>query len=802
MQNNLLQQALEYAENGLSVIPINPNPEDTQFKKPFVSWKQFQSRIATKEEITQWWTKWENANIGIITGKVSKIAVVDIDGERDETTGEIIKIAPHEDIPETLKAESGSGGIHFYYRYDKNEGEVRNGNPREHIDLRGEGGYIIAPPSFNPKTKSNYQWISGSFDRSALAKFPYEIFPPKEKQKKTVPKMDVKEFKEKNNNIGSRNTKATQYAGKLLQGIKTELWETTGWRDFHEWNQTNNTPPLEEEELKSVWESIKKAEENKPETKKGSISKELIQLVEEKGVTFFSDQKENAFVLIPNQDHFEIIPCNGSAIGKWLSGLFWKEKQKTISAEGLRASLSVFHSKAVYEGDKCELSNRATSQDGVIWYDLSNKNWQAVKITPLGWEVVNHPPKLFYRYNHQKEQIKPSRKGNVKKFLEFVNIQNKNHEILLLVWLVSSFIPDIPHTILIIKGIKGSAKSSLTRACREIIDPSQIDKMSPPPNIKEWSQVFEHNYCIPFDNLRKLTHSQSDFLCRAVTGDAVSSRALFTNDEDVIRSYKRVIILNGINLMADQSDLIDRSIVISLDKIKKRKTESKLIKDFEEAKPLILGGVLDTLSKAMEHFPKIESTLEVKERMADFSLWGCAIAEALGYDQEAFLSAYRQNIQQGSENVIEESVTAQLVLEFMESEKEWTGTPTEFFIQIKDLAKRKDIPTTEQPKRSNQLSRELNTLKPNLEEQGVFFSRSRGKKREIKLWVREITDKSDNIDGNQSESEDFIDVKKNIDELFDGQKSPPKRQNDSIDDVVDANSTDLSECKNPEWWVN
>jgi hypothetical protein len=83
----------------------------------------------------------------------------------------------------------------------------------------------------------------------------------KEKQQKLAPKMDLEEFKGKNNNIGSRNTKATQYAGKLLQGIKPEMWEAVGWEEFQKWNQTQNMPPLEEEELKSVWESIKKAEE-------------------------------------------------------------------------------------------------------------------------------------------------------------------------------------------------------------------------------------------------------------------------------------------------------------------------------------------------------------------------------------------------------------------------------------------------------------------------------------------------------------------------------------------------------------
>jgi hypothetical protein len=795
----LLETALEYAKKGLSVIPINSNPEETQFKKPFIPWKEFQSRIATPEEITQWWNQWPNANIGIITGDISGVAVVDIDGDRDEQTGLITTLAPHDDIPETLRATSGSGGIHFYFQYDPKKGEVKNGNPRDHVDLRGEGGYIIAHPSYNPKTENSYEWISGGFDRSLLKPFPYDLFPSKKEKKKMAPKMDVKKFKEKKNGIGSRNTQSTRYAGKLLKGISPDLWDEVGWKYFQEYNQKQNTPPLEEVELKNIWESVKKAEEsNEPKTR--SQAKELIHLVEEKGVTFFCDQKENAFARIPKNEHFENIPCRGNNLEKRLSGLFWQEKKKAISAEALRSAIRVFESKALYEGEKNALSNRAISHKNAFWYDLTNENWQVVKITPQGWEMVNHPPVLFRRYSHQKQQVTPNINGDIKKFLEFVNIQNKNHEMLLLVWLVSSFIPKIPHTILIIKGIKGSAKSSLTRACREIIDPSQIDKMSPPSNLGDWPQVFEHNYCIPFDNLRKLTPSQSDFLCRAVTGDATSSRALYTDDEDVIREYKRVIILNGINLVADQSDLIDRAILISLDKIEIWKHESKLHKDFEDAKPAILGGVMDTLSKAMSLFPQIEKSLEVRERMADFTLWGCAISEALGYGQEAFLTAYRENIQQGSENVIDESVVAQLVLEFMRLEEDWKGTPTEFFVEIKALAKKQEIPNTEIPKRSNQFSRELNTLKPNLEEKGCFFKFSRGNTRQIHLEMKVSIDGTDGIDEGQSECEEVLDDVKKTVEPIDEQKNSPLKLNDGADGADGGNSTDLSPCLNLDWW--
>ncbi len=72
--NNLFQSALEYSEKyHFSVIPIKPD------KKPYIQWTPYQKKKATTAEIRQWWTKWPQAMIGIVTGEVSGIFVLDCD---------------------------------------------------------------------------------------------------------------------------------------------------------------------------------------------------------------------------------------------------------------------------------------------------------------------------------------------------------------------------------------------------------------------------------------------------------------------------------------------------------------------------------------------------------------------------------------------------------------------------------------------------------------------------------------------------------------------------------------------------
>lgn len=145
----VLEAALSYRERGYSVIPVKKN------KKPFISWEEFQKRLSTSEEIKGWWRKWPSANVGIVTGKVSGICVIDI----DEPEGfEAIQ----EYIPDSLEipaARTPKGGQHLYFRAP----DPCPGNNAKLIpgcDFRGEGGYIIAPPSTNAGGKP-YEWLEG-----------------------------------------------------------------------------------------------------------------------------------------------------------------------------------------------------------------------------------------------------------------------------------------------------------------------------------------------------------------------------------------------------------------------------------------------------------------------------------------------------------------------------------------------------------------------------------------------------------------------------------------------------------------
>ncbi len=176
---NNLQAALHYLEKGFSVIPIRPD------KKPFTQWTEFQRRLATEAEIREWWDKWPKANVGIVTGEISGVFVVDCDNE--EAYQKIQELLPDNFVSCIVKSPRGYH-IYLFYSASQTIGNATGIMPG--VDIRGEGGYIIAPPSINAEGKA-YSWMQGlGIDEVAPAAAPYALLSALNNNKKNIYKED------------------------------------------------------------------------------------------------------------------------------------------------------------------------------------------------------------------------------------------------------------------------------------------------------------------------------------------------------------------------------------------------------------------------------------------------------------------------------------------------------------------------------------------------------------------------------------------------------------------------------------
>lgn len=142
-KNYILEQALYYREKlGWSIIPVGKD------KKPLVKWEQYQSEKATREQIIEWFTKYYNANIAVVTGKISNLIIIDIDPRHGANNDDFKNI-------QTVIAKTGGGGWHYYFQYE--EGISTRAKVKDGIDIRSDGGYAVLPPSLHDSGK-NYEW--------------------------------------------------------------------------------------------------------------------------------------------------------------------------------------------------------------------------------------------------------------------------------------------------------------------------------------------------------------------------------------------------------------------------------------------------------------------------------------------------------------------------------------------------------------------------------------------------------------------------------------------------------------------
>lgn len=464
----------------------------------------------------------------------------------------------------------------------------------------------------------------------------------------------------------------------------------------------------------------------------------LVGLLDE-DAELFSDERDRAYARIRQKDHFEIWPLRGRRLRAYLSRKFHERTGNVPSGTLLSDALNVLLGMAFFDGETRELANRFCWHEGNLYYDLADEDWRAVQVTPAGWRVVPNPPPLFRRYSHQLPQVEPVRGGDLRSLLEpFVNVASEDALLLVLVWLVAALLPDVARTVLILWGAQGSAKTTLAKLLRRVIDPSAVPMPRTPRNDKELAQALDHHAAPFFDNLSFVDARTSDTLCRAVTGDGFTKRQLYTDDDDVLYQFQRVILLNGINVPAQRPDLLDRSILIHLNRIPKesRLEERDLWRRFEEVRPKVFGAVLTALSGAMGNVDQVQLT--ELPRMADWTRWGAAIAEELGFEREDFLSAYAANRKAHHAEALTSHPVGQAVLAFMRKRESWEGAPSKLLEKLEYVAMSEKIDTRDElwPGSASWLTRRIREVETNLNAEGIQFAQGSRTSdvRTVRLW--------------------------------------------------------------------
>jgi hypothetical protein len=490
----------------------------------------------------------------------------------------------------------------------------------------------------------------------------------------------------------------------------------------------------------------------RPKVKKEQRAKgqaaELVALA--RRITCFRSPTGEPIATVPAGDHRETWPIRSKNFRHRLTHAFYVRHGKPPAAQAVQDALGILEATAIFGGPELPVFTRVGERDGVYYLDLANERWEAVAITGDGWQVVGDAPP-FRRARALSPLPTPARGGRVDELRDFVNVPDGEDWRLLLAWLVQALRPRGPYPILCFQGEQGSAKSTTARVVRSLVDPNGAPLRSEPREARDLMIMATNAWTVSFDNLSHLPPWLSDALCRLATGGGFSIRELYSNDEEQIFDAMRPVILTSIEDLATRGDLLERSLLLNLPTIpeSRRRTEEDHWRAFEEARPRILGALLDVVSAAMRNLPSVR--LDGLPRMADFAKWVAAAESALGWERGAFLQAYRGNVKAANDLALEDSPVVAPLRQLIEHGP-WPpgaegGTCAALLEALTRQAGAKASGAKGWPRSPRGLSSQLRRLAPNLRRAGVeiAFGRRPGGNRERWLSVRAAQTGEENV---------------------------------------------------------
>lgn len=237
---SIAESALEYVDSGWSVLPVKPEE-----KRPYMTnWLQYTRVRATRGTVDSWFANLTGAGIGAVTGRISNMVVLDVEGWCPTPIEEILK-----QYPTQMVARSGGGGWHLFYSYPQNVGRVANRvSVFQGADLRADGGFIVLPPTMHQSGR-RYEWVK----QGPLGAFPMALLDLQARS----PVQSEGWISEALRGVseGGRNDTCARLAGYFFKkGLNSDIVEAL----LMEWNEKND-PPLPVHEVRTTIKSIERS---------------------------------------------------------------------------------------------------------------------------------------------------------------------------------------------------------------------------------------------------------------------------------------------------------------------------------------------------------------------------------------------------------------------------------------------------------------------------------------------------------------------------------------------------------------
>lgn len=649
MLNNKLKAAAKLAAINLKLIPVYGIKDGictcykeaqctSAGKHPIQA--NWQNNSVSAEDLTTMLTKNPDLNVGVITG--GELLVVDIDPKNDglESFKEIEEL-----FEPTFKVITGSGGYHFYYRLpdDYNKPVGNRTNIVKGIDLRADGGFVVAPGSLH-KSGNFYTIAEDSLD---------EIQIIGEELLELITQEKSSEIPVQNNSElidcfgeGERNSEMTSLIGTLFRrrlSIEKVLEVALSLND------TICTPPLKEKEVATIVKSVAKYKNHENISAEDKSAKEKV-----RDILYRTKGNNN----LKSQKIADLIVQDSSQRGKFyktLGALFYfdDETKRLISINkenirykgflayyGINASMPIF--KFVHEAIIVYVEENATFTEVFKYAHYESKKNAAYiknaegmcKITPddvsycdngtdgvLFSDIINAEPFKFIEDLDEKDYIGENIISLCKYNDSYISAETQ--KLLVHGYFISLFMPEFLETkpIIVAVGTKGSAKTTLLKVFIKCLYGIKHSVVLMPNKLEDLDVIVANSHFVAVDNLDTYKEGLNDKLAVYATGGFIKKRKLYT-DAEMYECYIDAFLgITTRTLGFKRDDVLQRLILIFLESIKTGyKAESELIKPIMDNRDRILSQAIKTVQKILQiigsgKYKNFKSNL----RLADFS---------------------------------------------------------------------------------------------------------------------------------------------------------------------------------------
>ena len=453
-----------------------------------------------------------------------------------------------------------------------------------------------------------------------------------------------------------------------------------------------------------------------------SMAARLVELAADQ-CRFIHDSNMDTYAVMTCDQHRECWPLDSRTFSEWLSFNYYRMAGSAPNDQAIRSAIAALKGEAKYEGQQQDVFTRIAYHDDAYWLDLCNNQWQAIRITQDGWQVIDAPPVLFTRTPSMRPLPLPQAgTGDLSSLWPAVNIP-EDDQLTVLAWLLECLRPETPFLILELSGEQGSAKSSTASRLRDLIDPNRANLRAAPKSKDDIFISAKNAHMVCLENISHLSADYQDALCTLATGGGYATRTLYTNAEESVIELKKPVIVNGIPAVVTAQDLTDRVIHLDLPVLANVVAETDIAIQWQASYASVFTGLLDLFVKVLVQLPQITQQVVSfgrMPRMADFTLLGEAVYQVSGRPAGEFLQRYREQRAESAQRSLEASPVAVAMIAYLEDHPSgYYGTVKDLWIALDDYREGAEA----WPKSARGLGDAIQRIKPALRQIGIELSK-------------------------------------------------------------------------------